>query len=85
MKLVHEIHAIADSLLNQGKYSKSEIYYKFVAIKVPVCINTFRKMLNEDGSAFPLLAREYQKRVYDGYLNRLGKLREKRKNKARRS
>lgn len=83
LKLVYEIHAIADSLIQQGKYSKAEIYYKFVAVKVPVCINTFRKMLKEDGSDFPRLANEYQKRVYHNYLNHLTKLSEKRKNKAK--
>ena len=81
LKLVYEIHAIADSLLDKGKYSKAEIYYKFVAIKVPICINTFRKMLKEDGSAFPRLAEEYQKRVYNNYLNHLERLSQKRKNK----
>lgn len=78
LKLAYEVHQIADPLVKLGRHSLSEIYYKFVVREVPVCINTFRKMMKEDVSSYPQLAKDYQERVYDQYLRYLKKQSNKR-------
>lgn len=80
LKLAYEVHKIADPLVNQGKYSKSDIYFKFVVGEIPVCINIFRKMMKEDVSNYLELASEYKRLVYENYLKQLDNQRRKRIN-----
>ena len=48
MKLAYEVQQIAMPYVKKGGYSLSTIYLKHVIEKVPVCMNTFRKMMKED-------------------------------------
>jgi len=71
LKLAYEAQQIADPYLKQGGYSLIEIYLNYVVKHVPVCINTFRKMMKEDVSDYPQIAEEYQRKVKYQYLNLL--------------
>lgn len=71
MKLAKEVQDIALPVLAHGGYSKAEIYHKYVAMKVPVCMNTFLKMLKEDVSQYHSLVMEYHQRAYEKYLEHL--------------
>ena len=78
LRLAYEVQQIANPYLKQGIYSKTAIYLNFVVKEIPICINTFRKMLKEDVSNFPQLAEEYQRLATLQYLNFLDKRRQKR-------
>ena len=79
LKLAYEAQQIARPYLKQGHHSLIEIYLNFVVREIPVCINTFRKMMKEDVSDYPQIAETYQKRKMlfpknlrsSGQLNRL--------------
>lgn len=71
MKLAYEIQQIAIPYLNQGNMSLSNIYLNHIAREVPICMNTFRKMMKEDVSDFPELAKAYQEKIQARYLERL--------------
>lgn len=68
LKLAYEAQQIARPYLKQGGYSLMEIYLNFVVKEVPVCINTFRKMMKEDVSDFPQIAEEYQRKAKERYF-----------------
>lgn len=68
LKLAYEAQQIARPYLKQGGYSLMEIYLNFVVKEIPVCINTFRKMMKEDVSDFPQIAEEYQRKVKEQYF-----------------
>lgn len=67
MKLAYDVQQIAKPYLQQGGYSLVEIYLNYVVKQVPICINTFRKMMKEDVSHFPQIAKEYQRKVRGQY------------------
>lgn len=68
LKLAYEVQRIAKPYQKEGKYSLTEIYLNFVVIEIPICLNTFRKMMKEDVSNFPDIAKEYQQKVKAQYL-----------------
>lgn len=68
LKLAYEVQRIARPYQKEGKYSLTEIYLNFVVIEIPICINTFRKMMKEDVSGFPEMAKNYQQKAKSQYL-----------------
>lgn len=78
MKLAYEVQQIASPYLKQGGYSLIKIYLNYVVKQVPICINTFRKMMKEDVSRYPQIAEEYQQKVRDRYQALLQKQSKKR-------
>ena len=68
LKLAYEAQQIARPYLKQGHHSLIEIYLNFVVREIPVCINTFRKMMKEDVSDYPQIAETYQKRAKEQYF-----------------
>lgn len=78
LKLAYEVQEIANPYLKQGGYSLIEIYLNFVVKKVPICINTFRKMMKEDVSHFPEMVEKYQRKAKNQYLTLLQKQSRKR-------
>ena len=78
MKLASEAQQIARPYVKQGGFSLSNIYLNHVAGEVPVCMNTFRKMMKEDVSDYLVLAQAYKEKVSERYFERLRKKRNKR-------
>lgn len=78
MKLAYEVQQIASPYLKQGGYSLIKIYLNYVVKQVPICINTFRKMMKEDVSHFPKVVEEYQQTVRSQYEALLQKQSKKR-------
>lgn len=68
LKLAYDAQQIAKPYLKQGRHSLIEIYLNFVVKEIPVCINTFRKMMKEDVSDYPQIAEKYQKRAKEQYF-----------------
>lgn len=68
LKLAYEAQQIARPYLKQDHHSLIEIYLNFVVREIPVCINTFRKMMKEDVSDYPQIAETYQKRAKEQYF-----------------
>ncbi len=68
LKLAYEAQQIARPYLKQGHHSLIEIYLNFVVREIPVCINTFRKMMKKDVSDYPQIAETYQKRAKEQYF-----------------
>lgn len=81
MKLAYEVQKIARPYIKQGGYSLSSIYFNHVIEEVPVCMNTFRKMLKEDVEDFPQLAKAYKEEKQERYLKHLQQLTKKRMEK----
>ena len=77
-KLAYEVQQIANPYLHQGGVSLSNIYLNHVVGKIPICMNTFRKMMKEDVSDFPQLAQDHKKKVQERYLERLNRQSRKR-------
>lgn len=71
MKLAIEVQSIALPLINQGGKPKTTVYRQYVVMNVPVCMNTYLKMLKEDVSQYPRLIQEYQQKVNEKYLEQL--------------
>ena len=71
LKLAYEVQQIAKPYLKQGGYSLIEIYLNFVVKQVPICINTFRKMMKEDVSYYPQVVEAYQRKAKNQYLHLL--------------
>lgn len=71
LKLAYEVQQIAKPYQKQGKYSLTQIYLNFVVKKVPVCMNTFRKMMKEDVTFYPQFVEDYQRKVKNRYLKLL--------------
>ncbi len=71
LKLAYDAQQIAKPYLKQGRHSLIEIYLNFVVKEIPVCINTFRKMMKEDVSDYPQIAEKYQKRAKEQYFTLL--------------
>lgn len=78
LRLAYEVQQIAAPYVNQGGYSLSKIYLNHVVGEIPVCMNTFRKMMKEDVSCFPRLAAAYKKKAHARYLTYLHKQSKKR-------
>ena len=78
LKLAYEAQQIAKPYVKQGVFSLSCIYLNHIAGEVPVCMNTFRKMMKEDVSDYPVLAQAYKEKVAERYFERLKKKRNKR-------
>lgn len=68
LKLAYDAQQIAKPYLKQGRHSLVEIYLNFVVKEIPVCINTFRKMMKEDVSDYPQIAEKYQKKAKEQYF-----------------
>lgn len=81
MKLAYEVQQIAMPYVKQGGYSLSTIYLNHVIEKVPVCMNTFRKMMKEDVTDFPKWAKAYKERCQEHHLKQLQQLSKKRMKK----
>lgn len=81
MKLAFEVQQIAMPYVKQGSSSLSMIYLNHVVEKVPVCMNTFRKMMKEDVTDFPKWAKAYKERRQEHYLKHLKQLSKKRMEK----
>lgn len=77
LKLAREAQQIAAPYQKQG-ISLSEIYLNHVVKEVPVCMNIFRKMMNEDVSNYLELVKDYALKSREYYLKRLERQREKR-------
>lgn len=71
LKLATEVQEIAKPYLRRGGYSLNKIYYNYVVKRIPICINTFRKMMKEDVSQFQELVDEYHKKVKGKYMDSL--------------
>ncbi len=81
MKLAYEVQQIAMPYVKKGGYSLSMIYLNHVIEKVPVCMNTFRKMMKEDVTDFPKWAKAYKERSQEHHLKQLQQLSKKRMKK----
>ncbi len=68
LKLAYEAQQIAKPYLKQGRHSLIEIYLNYVVKEIPVCINTFRKMMKEDVSDYPQIAEKYQQKAKEQYF-----------------
>lgn len=62
LKLAYEVQQIANRYVDQGELSLSKIYLNYVVEEVPVCMNTFRKMMKEDVSNFLQLKKAYKEK-----------------------
>lgn len=71
LTLASMIQEICKQQKEKGIISETEIFFNSVMKKVPVCLNTYRKMLKEDLSDLPRLTKEYRDREYQTYLDRL--------------
>ena len=78
MKLTYERQQIAKPYVKQDSFFLSRIYLNHVAGEVSVCMNTFRKMRQEDVFDYPELAQAYKKKVSEHHWKRLKKKRSKR-------
>jgi hypothetical protein len=81
LKLAYEVQQIAMPYVKKGTLSLSNIYFNYVVEKVHVSMNTFRKMMKEDVTDYPKLAKAYKERSQEQYFKYLRKLRTKRMNK----
>ena len=81
LKLAYEVQKIANPYVEQGGLSLSYIYLNYVVKKVPVCMNTFRKMMKEDVSNFPELVKTYKEKITAQYLEQLRRQSKKRAGK----
>lgn len=71
LTLASKVQEICKQQKEKGIISETEIFFNSVMEKVPVCLNTYRKMLKEDVTDLPRLAKEYRDREYQTYLDRL--------------
>lgn len=71
LTLASKVQEICKQQKEKGIISETEIFFNSVMKKVPVCLNTYRKMLKEDLSDLPRLTKEYRDREYQNYLDRL--------------
>lgn len=71
LTLASKVQEICKQQKEKGIISETEIFFNSVMKKVPVCLNTYRKMLKEDISDLPRLTKEYRDREYQTYLDRL--------------
>lgn len=71
LTLASKVQEICKQQKEKGIISETEIFFNSVMKKVPVCLNTYRKMLKEDISDLPRLTKEYRDREYKTYLDRL--------------
>lgn len=71
LTLASKVQEICKQQKEKGIISETEIFFNSVMKKVPVCLNTYRKMLKEDLSNLPRLTKEYRDREYQTYLDRL--------------
>lgn len=71
LTLASKVQEICKQQKEKGIISETEIFFNSVMKKVPVCLNTYRKMLKEDLSDLPRLTKEYRDREYKTYLDRL--------------
>lgn len=78
LTLASMVQEICEKQKEEGIISETEIFFNSVMEKVPVCLNTYRKMLKEDVTDLPRLAKEYRDREYQTYLDRLEKQSRKR-------
>lgn len=78
LKLAYDVQQLANPHVKEGCMSLNRIYFNYVVEKIPVCMNTFRKMMKEDVSDFPRLAKAYKMKIEMGYLERLRKQSRKR-------
>ena len=78
LRLAYEVQEIARPYIEKGDMSLTAIYWNYVVEVIPVCINTFRKMMKEDVSNFHELAKAYKEQGLARYLKHLGGLSEKR-------
>lgn len=78
LKLAYEVQKIANPYVDQGGLSLSYIYLNYVVEKVPVCMNTFRKMMKEDVSDLPELIKAYKEKITIRYLEQLHRQSQKR-------
>lgn len=78
LKLAYDVQQIANRYVKQGGISLSNIYFNHVVEEIPVCMNTFRKMMKEDVSNFPQLAKAYKAKMQMRYLERLNRQSRKR-------
>lgn len=72
-KLAYEVQQICNEQKKKGITSETEIFFNSVMEVVPVCLDTYRKMLKEDLSDLPKLAKEYRDRELEAYLEQLEK------------
>ncbi|MDE6451086.1 MAG: hypothetical protein K2L23_02125 [Odoribacter sp.] len=71
LKTAYDVQQIAKPYKDKGGMSENYIYFNFVVEKVPVCINTFRKMMKEDVSNLPQLIKAYKRKQQERYRNYL--------------
>lgn len=71
LKLAYEVQQIANRYVDQGELSLSKIYLNYVVEEVPVCMNTFRKIMKEDVSNFLQLKKAYKEKMTMRYLDQL--------------
>lgn len=79
-KLAYKVQQICNEQKKRGITSETEIFFNSVMVVVPVCLDTYRKMLKEDLSDLPKLVKEYRDRELEAYLERLKKRSRKRLN-----
>ena len=79
LRLAYEVQKITRPYIKKGGMSLTAIYWNYVVEVIPVCINTFRKMMKEDVSNFHELAKAYKEERLKKYLRHLDDLGEKRK------
>lgn len=72
-KLAYEVQQICNEQKKKGITSETEIFFNSVMEVVPVCLDTYRKMLKEDLSDLPQLAKEYRDRKLEAYREQLEK------------
>ena len=78
LKVAFYVQQIAMPYIREGGHSLSSIYINHVVKEIPICMNTFRKMMKADVSQLPQLLSEYQKKATDLYLGYLRRQRKKR-------
>ncbi len=71
LRLAYEVQQIAKPYLKRGGHSLIEIYLNHVVQKVPVSINTFRKMMKEDLTEYPQIVKDYRDKAQNQYFNLL--------------
>lgn len=81
LKLADEVQKIANPYVDQGGLSLSYIYLNYVVGEIPVCMNTFRKMMKEDVSDLPELIKAYKEKITLRYLEQLRRQSQKRAGK----
>ena len=71
LRLAYEVQQIAKPYLDRGGHYLIEIYLNHVVKKVPVSINTFRKMMKEDLTEYPQIVKDYHEKAQNQYFNLL--------------